>query len=262
VPTITFPVYLHLGSWSIHPHWVFETLGYALAFLMYVMLRRRSGDALADVDRWWVVAAAAAGATLGSRILYWFEDPRLTLQHFRDVNFLMGGKTIVGALAGALIFVELLKFRLGIRRPTGDLFATPLCAGIAVGRIGCFLTGLPDQTYGIPTAVPWGIDFGDGVPRHPTQLYEIAFALFLGIYLWRLMQRNYRPGDIFKGFMVGYFGFRLFCDFLKPEVRVYCGLSSIQWVCAAILVYYARDIARWVRSLVAAEIPEGEQKQT
>jgi len=46
--------------------------------------------------------------------------------------------------------------------------------------------------------------------------------------------------------MVGYMGFRLACDFLKPDVRVFAGLSSIQWACVAMLLYYARDIARWV----------------
>jgi prolipoprotein diacylglyceryltransferase len=261
VPLITFPVYLHIGSWSIHPHWLFETLGYVLAFRVYLLLRRRNGDAVADVDRWWVIAAAAVGAALGSRILYWFEDPRLTLQHSLDPNYLVGGKTIVGALAGGLLFVELVKPRLGIRRPTGDLFAVPLCVGIAVGRVGCFLTGLPDHTYGIRTSMPWGINFGDGVPRHPTQLYEIAFALLLGIFLWRLMQRSYRSGDIFKGFMVGYFGFRLACDFLKPEVRVFAGLSSIQWVCLAVLIYYAQDILRWIRFFLSTKRAEEAMKE-
>ncbi len=43
----------------------------------------------------------------------------------------------------------------GIRSRTGDLFAVPLCVGIAIGRIGCFLAGLADDTYGKPTSLPW-----------------------------------------------------------------------------------------------------------
>ena len=45
--------------------------------------------------------------------------------------------------------------------------------------------------------------------------------------------------------MVAYLGWRLAIDFLKPEVRV-AGLGGIQWACAAMLVYYARDILRWL----------------
>src|ERR1700687_941784 len=133
-----FPVYLRIGSLQIHPHWVFEALAYAVAFRLYLTLRRREGDPLDDDTRWWVIAAAAAGAAVGSKVLYWFEDPRLTLAHWHDPIFLMGGKTIVGALIGGLLAVEWIKHRLGITRRTGDLFALPLCVGIAIGRIGCF----------------------------------------------------------------------------------------------------------------------------
>jgi prolipoprotein diacylglyceryltransferase len=50
----------------------------------------------------------------------------------------------------------------------------PLAIGIAVGRLGCFFAGLDDFTYGTPTTLPWGHDFGDGIARHPVQLYESA----------------------------------------------------------------------------------------
>ncbi|HMD38972.1 MAG TPA: prolipoprotein diacylglyceryl transferase family protein [Candidatus Acidoferrum sp.] len=253
---MSFPVYLHIGSLRLHPHWVLETLAYAVAFRVYLWLRRRKGDAVDDSSRWWVIAAAAVGAAMGSKILYWFEDPRYTLAHLGDPAGLLGGKTIVGALIGGLIAVELIKLRLGIARRTGDLFALPLCIGIAIGRIGCFLTGLEDHTSGTPTALPWGVNFGDGIPRHPTQLYEIFFALAFAAFLWRLAGRPHLEGDLFKVFMVGYFGFRLFVDFFKPDVRVFAGLSSIQCACALMLVYYSPDIVRWFagRERIAAEV--------
>jgi len=179
--------------------------------------------------------------------LYWFEEPALTAAHWRDPAYLVGGKTIVGALIGGLFAVEIAKRLLGITRRTGDLFAVPLCAGIAIGRIGCFLTGLDDHTSGVVTSLAWGVNFGDGIARHPTQLYEVLFALALGGFLWRRMQRPFDSGDLFKMFMVAYFGFRLLCDFLKPEVRVLFGLSSIQWACLAMLCYYSSDWTRWLK---------------
>jgi hypothetical protein len=45
--------------------------------------------------------------------------------------------------------------------------------------------------------------------------------------------------------MVGYMSWRLMIDFLKPEIRI-LGLSGIQWACLAMLVYYRRDLWRWV----------------
>jgi len=243
---MTFPVYIPVGAFKLHPHLVFETAAYAVAFRAYLLMRKRVGDALDDADRWWMIAAAAMGAVLGSKVLYWFEDPFLTLGYWRDPAYLMGGKTIVGAFIGGLFAVETAKRLLGITRRTGDLFAVPLCVGIAIGRIGCFLTGLEDHTTGSSTSLPWGVNFGDGIARHPTQLYEVLFALALGAFLWRRMQRPFISGDIFKMFMVAYFAFRLACDFLKPDVRVFLGMSSIQWACVATLVYYSPDWLCWL----------------
>lgn len=251
-----FPVYIPVGPLKLHPHLLFEMAAYAIAFRVYLTLRKRGGDALDDGLRWWIIASAAMGAMVGSRMLYWFEDPALTLAHWPDPAYLMGGKTIVGALSGGLLAVELAKLILRIESRTGDLFAVPLCVGIAIGRIGCFLTGLEDHTVGTATALPWGIDFGDGIRRHPVQLYEALFALALGVYLWRRMRHPFIPGDIFKRFMVAYFAFRVAGDFLKPGVRVFFGLSSIQLASLAMLLYYSTDVMRWLnpnsRSLPAA----------
>ena len=122
-------------------------------------------------------------------MLYWLEDPQLSWHNLANPAYLIGGKTIVGALVFGLLTVELVKRYIGLHTSTGDLYAIPLALGIAIGRIGCFLTGLPDNTYGTPTSLPWPVDFGDGIPRHPTQLYEIAFLLALIPILYRVLKR-------------------------------------------------------------------------
>ncbi len=259
---MTFPVYLELGGLRVHPHWLFEALAYAIAFRVYLALRRR-GDVVDDSARWWVIAAAAAGAALGSKFLYWLEDPRLTLAHWHDPAYLMAGKTIVGGLLGGLIAVEWTKRRIGVKTRTGDLFALPLCVGIAIGRVGCFLTGLEDHTSGTPTSLPWGVNFGDGITRHPTQIYEIIFLVLLGAFLWTRMRggpegRPYKggleTGDLFKMFMVAYLGFRLLVDFVKPGVPL-AGLTAIQWACVAALIFYARDVRRWLANVAPGFSP-------
>jgi prolipoprotein diacylglyceryltransferase len=91
------------------------------------------------------------------------------------------------------------------------------------------------------------VDFGDGISRHPTQLYEITFLLLLVAFLWRRSLEPHENGDLFKMFMVGYMAFRLLVDSIKPGVTV-AGLSLLQWACAGVLLYYARDVWRWVLS--------------
>lgn len=233
-----FPVYLEIGPLHLHPHQVFEVLAYSLGFQFYRWRRKRAGDAIGDQSRGWVVAGAIVGAFFGSKVVFWLTEPVLTAQHWADWGYMMGGKTIVGGLAGGLLGVELVKKRLGVTRSTGDVFALPIALGMILGRIGCFLTGLDDHTHGLATRLPWGVDFGDGVLRHPTQLYEAGFlALLAGWLLWR-ERRPHREGALFASFLGGYMAFRFFAEFIKPGVPL-LGLSAIQWTCVAVLAHYA-----------------------
>jgi phosphatidylglycerol:prolipoprotein diacylglycerol transferase len=133
---------------------------------------------------------------------------------------------------------------MGIRESTGDLYVYPLMLGVAIGRVGCFLTGLADDTYGVPTRLPWGVDFGDGVPRHPTQLYEIAFLALLAFSLGVWGREPRERGGLFKLFMAAYLGWRLAVDFIKPADATLLGMSAIQLACLAGLAYYAPHLPR------------------
>jgi prolipoprotein diacylglyceryltransferase len=236
---VTFPVYLSLGTVRLPAHLLFEALAYTVGFEVYRRARARQGDHLSDATRWTVIAAAAIGAAIGSRALFWLEDPRLTIEWLRtDPARLIGGKTIVGGFLGGTIAVELAKWYAGERRSTGDLFVVPLCVGTAVGRLGCFLGGLEDRTYGLPTSLPWGVDFGDGIARHPTQLYEMAFmAAAAGVALRVAPRLRLRNGDRFKLFMLAYLTFRIAVDTVKPAATL-GGMSAIQGACLLGIVYY------------------------
>ncbi|HWE86750.1 MAG TPA: prolipoprotein diacylglyceryl transferase family protein [Terracidiphilus sp.] len=223
-----------------HPAWhpVLETLAYAAGYAVFRLQRSRRGDILAEPERWTIIAAAAVGALAGSRLLGLAEQWPTVLAaahsgHLLALLISPGGKTIVGGLLGGWLAVELVKRVSGIRSRTGDLFVLPLCTGIAVGRVGCFLAGLADDTYGKPTTLPWAVNFGDGIGRHPTQLYEILFLAALAFILsrpWRLPE-----GARFRIFLAAYLAWRLTIDFLKPQPLV-AGMNLIQWACVAGLV--------------------------
>jgi prolipoprotein diacylglyceryltransferase len=149
------------------------------------------------------------------------------------------GKSVVGGLAGAVAAVEILKRRLGLRGSTGLRFAAPLAAAIAVGRIGCFLSGIEDRTYGTATNLPWGHDFGDGVLRHPVQLYEAAaMALFLGVFALLLRGRHRLATRAGFHFFVGaYAGQRFLWEFLKPYGALLGPFNLFHLICAGLLGY-------------------------
>jgi prolipoprotein diacylglyceryltransferase len=230
-----------------HPVWhpVFETLAYVAGFAVYRRARAREGDIVDEPQRWTVLAAAAVGALVGCRALGLTEQWPTVLEAWRTGRMWVlvlspGGKTIVGGLLGGWLAVEIAKKLSGIERRTGDLFALPLCVGIAVGRVGCLLAGLADDTYGKPTGLPWAVNLGDGIGRHPVQVYEILFLALLGIVV--SMKARLPEGARFRIFLAGYLAWRIAIDFLKPQPLI-AGMNLIQWSCVAGIVWLALDWA-------------------
>ncbi|MER3435915.1 MAG: diacylglyceryl transferase [Leptolyngbya sp. ERB_1_1] len=243
---MNFPVYIGVGAFKIHPHIFFEAIAYTIA--LRLSLRNFRQDAIKPTQRSSIVVAGMIGALIGAKMLVMLQHFDLWWQH-REQFWLMllQGKTVVGALLGALIGVELLKKIIGVKQSTGDAFVYPLILGMAIGRIGCFLTGLSDRTYGVATNLPWGVDFGDGIPRHPTQLYEIVFLLLLIVFLKVRSRYSMQSGDLFKFYMISYLSFRLLIDSIKPEFHSILGLSAIQVACVLALIYYFHNIPKLFR---------------
>jgi len=243
---MTFPVYLSIGLWQIHPHFFFESLAYAIAFRLLLFNKKK--DTIAPSQRSSVIVGGMVGALIGAKALVLLQHIDLLWQNPKQILLLLlQGKTVVGAMLGGLIGVELTKKIIGVSRSTGDAFVYPLITGTAIGRIGCFLTGLSDRTYGIATNLPWGINFGDGIYRHPTQLYEIVFLLVLTVFLQFRSRCDRQEGDLFKFYMIGYLGFRFLIDFLKPDFHVFLGLTAIQIACLLALVYYRRSLVNFFK---------------
>jgi prolipoprotein diacylglyceryltransferase len=241
---LIFPVEFKLWHLTVSAHQVLEVAGWTAGSALFVALRRRfAGPSLADERGLWVIVGCLAGAALGSKVLAILESLHAYWPVYNQPGLLLGGKTIVGGLAGGWAGVEIAKRAVGIRQSTGDRFVFPILLGLAIGRVGCFLEGLPDHTYGIATSLPWAVDFGDGVRRHPTQLYEVVFCVLLAIGLLFYLRRKRPPGELFQLFALWYFLWRFAVEFIKPR-ETYGGLSPIQMVCIVAALAAARNIHR------------------
>ena len=228
-------------------HALFEFGGIALGVALYRRRRLAAGQGgVTQAGAFAVMVGLLLGAAIGNKALFVFEQPDI-IERWLAGEWLMPGQSIVGGLLGGLLGVEAAKALTGQTRSTGDAMVWPLAIGISFGRLGCFAAGLHDDTFGLPTALPWGVDFGDGVPRHPTQLYDIAVVAALAFAAHGRFERE--PGLAFKLFLAGYLAWRLAVDGLKPVPHAYSlGLSGIQWTCALALALYAPFVARaWRR---------------
>lgn len=243
------PISLHLPpEWNGFPlpiHPVMEAIAYFAGYRLFRYRSRTEADPLPPARRLAILVAAGFGALLGSKlpgVWTWYAVSASTapgaFEAGQTLSGPLGGKTLVGGILFAWLAVEAAKRIQGIRATTGDAFIIPLIFAMIIGRLGCFLAGVEDGTQGLPSSLPWAIDYGDGVARHPAPLYEIAFLSILWLGIWKARDR-WAPGGRFKVFILAYMGFRFAGDFLKPDPEVAYGLSSVQWTALAGLALLA-----------------------
>lgn len=236
----------HIAGRTINIHLIFEYAAFFIAFRYYLWLRKRTTDPIATSTRLSIILGAAVGAFLGSRIMAFLENPQISEL---DILAFYNLKTIMGGLFGGLLGVEITKWMIKEKHSSGDLFTLPIIAGIFIGRMGCFLAGTNEFTYGTTTSFITGMDLGDGLKRHPLPLYEMLFLLVLFFVVKHLSdQKILLPGYLFRLFMLSYFGFRFFLEFLKPNTFLLLGLSSIQWLCILCFVYYRNTLIPLARA--------------
>ena len=204
-------IHIPTAPWA---HIVFDLLawgsGMALGARLYRWRLREAASRLAAQAGPFYFSALVTGAIAGA----WLSGSANSLQ----APFATLSHSVLGALAGAIIGVELYKAVRGIKGSTGTVFVGPFALGIAIGRWGCLFAGLPDLTYGTPTTLPWGVELGDGIARHPVQIYEsLSMALFLAVFLIALQRRQ--DWALRRGFyaMTAWYGVQRFAwEFLKP----------------------------------------------
>ena len=238
---MTIPYEPIVLNYKINIHLVLEYLAFFIAFRYYIFLKKRTKDAIPNTNRLSIILGAALGAFLGSRIIGFLENPMYPTDISSFITIL-NTKTIMGGLFGGLLGVELSKKIIGEKQSSGDLFVFPIIVGIFIGRIGCFLSGINEFTYGKVTTLFVGMDLGDGLNRHPIALYELLFLVCLFVFLWKTKSKNIENGLLFKYFMISYFSFRFCIEFLKPNTFFILGLSSIQILCLICYLYYYKTI--------------------
>jgi phosphatidylglycerol:prolipoprotein diacylglycerol transferase len=178
-----------------------------------------------------MVFAALIGGLLGAR-LYWILG---NLDEVRGdvVGGIFGGSGLVwfGGLVGGAAGVLLWARRRGMFNVTLlDACAPALAIGYAVGRIGCQLSG--DGDYGVPTDLPWGMAYPDGVVPttavvHPTPIYETLSMCLVAWVLWRA-RHALRPGLLFACYLVLAGTERLLVEFVRRNDAVLAGLTEAQ----------------------------------
>lgn len=224
---LTLPPHLHLLTD------VFATVCGTLGGWAFYRYRLKPAGYTASAQRelgYWATLSVAA--LVGA---FWFGTVNLYVTGIEGI-----GRSAFGAIFGGIAGVEIwkrIKHRAG---STGVVYIVPLSIGTILGRIGCQLSGLVDMTYGAPTSLPWAWDFGDGIGRHPSPLYEsLAMLAFLaGFLAWFRRAPQAVAASGFYAFVAYYALQRFLIEFTKPYGNVFAGLDVFQ-IGAILLFGYA-----------------------
>ena len=182
---------------------------------------------------------------VGGAKLYWAVDNALRgAGPFWELLTRRDGLTWYGGLLGAIALLTLASRIHGVPlRMVANCVALAVPFGQALGRVGCFLVG---DDYGQPTTLPWGLAFPEGappvfVPVHPTQLYEVAWLVPVGLLLWWRRARS--PFLFGEYLMLSALG-RFWIEALRVNPEVALGLRSAQWIAMLLFVVGA---GLWLR---------------
>lgn len=225
--------YLHIGPLSLPTFGLMvATALFCSAYILQKDFERRGWSA----DGYSAITCAGLAGMLGAKLYHVLETPAEFFadpwpQLFSRTGFAWFGGFLGGF--GVMLYlghrakVPMLEFL--------DACSPAAAAGYGIGRIGCLLSG--DGDYGIPTSLPWGMSFPNGiVPTtervHPTPIYEFIVWLAIGAFLWRMgtkrAQEFKAPGQTFSVYLVLTGLARFLVEIIRINPRTFFGMSNAQ----------------------------------
>ena len=240
--------FLHLGPLTIPTFGLMVATGLLVAaYVLQADFNRRRGQLqkynstrIADPEGakdegFLIIGIAGLAGLIGARLYHVLESPR---ELIADPSVLISryGFAWFGGFLGGFVALAILakRFRIPLLEFL-DLCSPAAAVGYGIGRIGCLLSG--DGDYGVPTTLPWGMSFPNGVVPttervHPTPLYEFFIWLAIGAFLWHLGTKALRgpkaKGEIFCNYLILTGIARFLIEFIRINPRSFFGLSNAQ----------------------------------
>src|SRR5215813_14265551 len=234
--------FLHLGPLTIPTFGLMVASGlFVAAYVLQADFRRRGTKA----DAFLIIGVAGLAGILGARLYHVLETPGEFFAHPWPMIFSRYGFAWFGGLIGG--FVALILMARQEKIPLLeflDACSPAACVGYAIGRIGCLLSG--DGDYGIPTTLPWGMSFPNGVVPttdrvHPTPIYEFLAWMVIALILWKLgsgaIQKG-KPtgGKVFCYYLVLTGVARFLVELIRINPRSFLGMSNAQTASVASVI--------------------------
>ncbi|XVN73529.1 Phosphatidylglycerol--prolipoprotein diacylglyceryl transferase [Oligella sp. MSHR50489EDL] len=253
------PIALSLGPLQVHWYGLMYLLAFAIAWFLG---RQRIKQGYIDISPkrfedllFYGIVGVVLGGRLGYVLFYQFS---YYLRHPLEILAVWdGGMAFHGGLIGVLLAMLYFAHKEGKTFfQIGDFVAPLIPLGLAVGRWGNFMNG---ELWGRPTNGNWGMIFPmvDNLPRHPSQLYQMALeGILLFVILWFYSKKPRPTGCVSAVFLIGYGVLRFIAEFgREPDSHLgllTLNLSMGQWLSLPMIlagaILFAISIKRSPRS--------------
>jgi len=217
------PEVFRFGNFAIRWYGILFALGFVLGYIILGKIFKKENipSKLLDTATTYMVVSTVIGARLGHFLFY---EPEYFLQNpVQILKIWEGGLASHGAAIGILIALYI--FSRKINKPyfwiLDRIVIVVALAGFFI-RMGNLVNS---EIYGIETSLPWGfifVEWGETVPKHPTQIYEGLSYLAIFFILYSIYQKKgiqLKHGYLFGLFLILLFSIRFLIEFIKaPQV--------------------------------------------
>jgi len=267
-----YPFAIHLGPLELTGYGLMMMVAFLMAgWAIQLDLRTRGLDEDYAAD---IIIAGVIGGLVGAKLWYVFLTGK------PETLFQRGGFVWYGGFLGATAGILLNGWRRRVPpRFTAEICAAPLALGYALGRVGCFLV---NDDYGIPTSLPWGMKFPNGLPPttvgnlqgmsvhfpamtdpnalvavHPTEIYETIAMLFVFWWLWRRRDHGHATGWLFACYLVLGGMERFLVEFVRAkDDRVLGPFSLAQAMSVVLMLIGGFLVLKWREPAGPQPLPE------
>ena len=252
------PVLFKIGPFTVYSYGAMLVTAFLIGFYFFNKEIKRKGlDKNIAID---ITIIAVFCGIAGSKLLFILENLNEFIDNPIRITFSSGGFTFLGGLVLALAvsWIYIKKRRYNFLQ-AADAVAPSLIIAYGIGRIGCHLAG--DGDYGLPTTLPWGTNYQNGIvppshlfngteyaasfpndmfpdstPLHPTPIYEFISSLIIFFILWKFRKSDWRDGILVMLYFILSSISRFFIEFIKLNPKIIFNLSEAQIISAFIFL--------------------------
>lgn len=220
------PIAFSIGPFAVHWYGISYGVGLAVGIAILIQLNKKrkvfdNNDQIYDFAFWMFLMGVIVGGRLGYVLFYnlpyYLQNPQDIIAVWKGGMSFHGG--LIGSAIVAYFFIKKHKIKF---LDLADLVVVPGSLALTFTRMANFVNR---ELYGRPVeSENWqwiGVDFGDGILRYPSQLFQSFSALLLFLVLLFIFTKKPKRGILLFSYLTFYGLFRAIIEnWREPDPQV------------------------------------------